>query len=387
MPGFEVNRFIDLSESVAKYLICSICLNIFKNAIRSDCEHTFCSQCVEDSIKTNKNDCPECRNGFIKRKRNSTISSDDNTIIVSDFIFRTNLLVNNMINVLKIKCDYEWNGCQKVTELGLLSSHLKESEHRLCKTCEHPVGEDVEHNPQKCIELLKNDGNESKKKLNEINEINELNETNLKLNQTLNESKKKLKETNEKFNQLKEKCLKLEEKVKHLERLPPIPTTTSGLDGSIPELNLEAIEMYLGPHRATFRKLSLKSRSVYLFGVSATGSGSYRFNITIPISEIQELFYCLKPKNVIILRPKSEAYNIMKTLFETHSPNDHKSGVDSKDSENLFIIIKLKDNIDIFVSHLISRSKDMPELKVKEISPQEVNRFKERILMDIIILT
>ena len=52
MSGFEVNRFVDLSERESQHLICGICRNVFNNAIRSDCEHTFCRQCVEDWIKT-----------------------------------------------------------------------------------------------------------------------------------------------------------------------------------------------------------------------------------------------------------------------------------------------------------------------------------------------
>ena len=223
MCGFEVNRFVDLSESVSKHLICSICLNIFRNAIRSECEHNFCRQCVGNWIKSNKNYCPECRKAFIKRKRNLRTSCDDNTLIVCDFVFKTNLMANNLINELKIKCDFESNGCKEVIELGLLSSllssHLKECQHKICKNCGFPFREHIEHIPQKCIERLKNDKNESKKKLNEINE---------------------------KFNELKEKYLKLENKVKQLERLPPIPTTTSSLYDSIPELSLEPIKIFFG---------------------------------------------------------------------------------------------------------------------------------------------
>ena len=62
-----------------------------------------------------------------------------------------------MINELKIKCDNEGNGCQTVIELGLLSTHLKECEHRLWKTCGFPVGENGEQISGQCIKLLKND--------------------------------------------------------------------------------------------------------------------------------------------------------------------------------------------------------------------------------------
>ena len=124
-----------------------------------------------------------------------------------------------------------------MTELGLLSSHLKECEHRLCKTCGLTVGGNVEHNPRICIALLKTDRNELK------NKFNELIQKDLKLNQ---------------------KNRKLEEKVKQLERLPPIPTTTYSLYDSIPELNLETDLITFGTHTPSAQILSLKSDGVYL---------------------------------------------------------------------------------------------------------------------------
>ena len=48
------------------------------------------------------------------------------------------------------------------------------------------------------------------------------------------------------------------------------------------------------------------------------------------------------------------------------------------DPKHWYIIIKLKNSIDVYVSHLISLSKDI-KLKVKEISLQEVNHFIERV--------
>ena len=91
MPGYEENRFVDLPQ-ISKHLFCGICLNIFKNAINTVCDHTFCKDCIEDCLRipTNNKKCPECRKDFIKRKRNLTTSLEDNTIIVSGYVFRTN---------------------------------------------------------------------------------------------------------------------------------------------------------------------------------------------------------------------------------------------------------------------------------------------------------
>ena len=47
------------------------------------------------------------------------------------------------------------------------------------------------------------------------------------------------------------------------------------------------------------------------------------------------------------------------------------------DPKHWYIIIALKRNINVYVSHLITLSKDIPELKVAEISAERVNHFIE----------
>jgi hypothetical protein len=66
--------------------------------------------------------------------------------------WETNRNFNNLINDLKIKCDFVSNGCKEVLELGSLSKHLEECDYNLCISCGLKMGKKVEHN---CIELLK----------------------------------------------------------------------------------------------------------------------------------------------------------------------------------------------------------------------------------------
>jgi hypothetical protein len=58
MSGYEINRFVDLSQSDAEELTCSICQDIFRNPVVTKCcLQTFCEQCINDWLLTNNN-CP-----------------------------------------------------------------------------------------------------------------------------------------------------------------------------------------------------------------------------------------------------------------------------------------------------------------------------------------
>ena len=87
--------------------------------------------------------------------------------------------------------------------------------------------------------------------------------------------------------------------------------------------------MLFATYKAKFERLSLKSNGVYLSRVSGE-SGPNRYNIELTFAEIQELIYCLHPKNVVILKPASDACLLIKqNIFENDSPNGHKFDVDS----------------------------------------------------------
>ncbi|XP_054163540.1 E3 ubiquitin-protein ligase NRDP1-like [Oppia nitens] len=184
MPGFETNRFVNLEviDGLIDELRCSICMNIYETAVQTCCGHNFCYGCLKQWIQSNgdRKECPECRQLLSSRKRSN--SDNNNTIIISsDVVVDKNSKLNAIIGKLKIRCDYEWNGCSLVMALESLSAHLKECPHRLCPTCCLNVGPSREqHN---CIDQLKNEMNnwrnrflETEQKLKEmLVENNELN--------------------------------------------------------------------------------------------------------------------------------------------------------------------------------------------------------------------
>ena len=199
MPGFERNRFIDLTEREAKHFTCNVCHKIFNDPIKSECEHTFCKDCVQKWVRGRNKCCPECNKGFTTRKRLNNTRSDDNLVIVGSHTFKHNLMANNFVNDLKVKCDFVDNGCKEVIEFGLLSAHLKVCAHRLCGTCGVELGDPSQHN---CVQLLNNIKNELKNRI-------ETNEKAYKDQKTRSDNK--IKELMKKISDL-EKC-KSDEKV------------------------------------------------------------------------------------------------------------------------------------------------------------------------------
>lgn len=159
MPGFDISRIVGLDAKYAKTLECAICLLILDNPIITDCGHNYCYECLQYFVENGSDGCPKCRKKFSMKLSNRS-SNDDNCVVIyrnrMSYVFVRNLTLSEIISKLKINCDFEFNGCQKSLELGLLSGHLKECEHRLCKKCDfaYDSGKVDEHN---CLELLKND--------------------------------------------------------------------------------------------------------------------------------------------------------------------------------------------------------------------------------------
>jgi hypothetical protein len=58
MSGYELHRFVDLSQSETEEYTCSICHDIFCNPVVTNCcLQTFCEQCINEWLETNST-CP-----------------------------------------------------------------------------------------------------------------------------------------------------------------------------------------------------------------------------------------------------------------------------------------------------------------------------------------
>jgi hypothetical protein len=68
MSGYELSRFVDLSQSDAEEYMCSICQDIFRDPVVTNCcLQSFCEQCINKWLETNYT-CPYDRAELDKSK-------------------------------------------------------------------------------------------------------------------------------------------------------------------------------------------------------------------------------------------------------------------------------------------------------------------------------
>lgn len=77
-------KFVNLN-GVSKHLFCTICQEVFDDAKRINCGHTFCNNCIIEWIKKNSR-CPICR----QQCTNIDLSKD--------------LIASNIIGDLEVTC-------------------------------------------------------------------------------------------------------------------------------------------------------------------------------------------------------------------------------------------------------------------------------------------
>src|SRR5438128_199405 len=102
MPGYDISRFEGLTEE--EDLTCSICHCIFREpCVAPCCGHSFCKDCIADWLRNN-NTCP------FDRKR-----------LLVDNLQEPQRIPKNFLGKLKIRCDYEQDGCMEIVRLENLA--------------------------------------------------------------------------------------------------------------------------------------------------------------------------------------------------------------------------------------------------------------------------
>ena len=306
MPGFDSKLFVDLSEREAKVLNCGICLNVFDNAVNSECGHTFCKGCVQQWIENDHKECPECRKRFRAVLSSYGMINSENLVLISNFVFIRNLRINSMVSELKTKC--EFNGCEELIEFGLLSGHLKECEHRLCEKCGFGIKRVYEH---KCLELMRTDRNEWKAKFNEMEDKNK------KLEEELNSNKGGNEKTEQSIKELKDKISRLQTEIEEMSGLM--------LDSSKQMLVKSQFTDYIlfGAFKCQIQKFKLNSEAIKMKlsskirgNTSKNKDINIEYDIKIPFIEMQELMYCCDPSlPAIIIKPNIETYHKLQNVM------------------------------------------------------------------------
>ena len=137
MSGFEKSRVVGMSDEDLEEFLCDICQQIFNNPVVTQCcLQMYCKSCIEEWL-SHQNTCPH-----------------DRKLMTTSHITPAPRFALNLLNKLKIKCEFEERGCSLLTTIGDSYRHLEECDHKPepnCKTCGliKTVGE--EHN---CIESL-----------------------------------------------------------------------------------------------------------------------------------------------------------------------------------------------------------------------------------------
>ncbi|CAG2104125.1 unnamed protein product [Medioppia subpectinata] len=145
MPGYPTECFVDLSPELADEIQCSICLCVLCDAVDTKCRHSYCYECIEQWLtsQTGAKLCPECKqsvaNKYGKNSKKAKYNKRDpklNALLIgNDVVVYRNRRVNAIIGRLRVKCEWEANGCPHVMALDALAGHSANCEYRVCDWC------------------------------------------------------------------------------------------------------------------------------------------------------------------------------------------------------------------------------------------------------------
>ena len=135
MSGIDQDRFVNVSTSDLDEFTCGICqLVLFEPRETQCCLQLFCNRCITQWLSAN-NTCPH-----------------DRRHLSSDQLRNPSRLVLNMLNKMRVKCEFYSNGCDIIKPLELIFKHGQQCDYNPvnhCKNCGVPKTE--RHN---CIDFL-----------------------------------------------------------------------------------------------------------------------------------------------------------------------------------------------------------------------------------------
>lgn len=126
MPGFERARVVSLCDKDLDEFTCGICQDIFVDPKETQCcRQIYCKECITEWLKDNTT-CPF-----------------DRKLLNAESLRSPSRVVTNLLNNMKVKCDYHLKGCKVISAMDQLSQHLKSCDknpNRLCESCGLSIG-------------------------------------------------------------------------------------------------------------------------------------------------------------------------------------------------------------------------------------------------------
>ena len=103
--GYEDRRF---EKEVDGNLHCPLCSNVLKDPFQCRRnQHLFCSPCIKRHLEQNSQTCPTC--------------SEE---LTAETLPLPPMIVIDLLNALKIRCDFAARGCRELVKLECLKRHI-----------------------------------------------------------------------------------------------------------------------------------------------------------------------------------------------------------------------------------------------------------------------
>ena len=118
MPGLDRSRIVDKSYDELVQFTCNICLMVFTEPmVTRCCRQLYCKQCIQEWLKSH-DICP----------------FDRRPMAIHELSHASRPFIN-LLNEVKVKCDFHTKGCTATPMLEKLTEHTKNCEFNLCKFC------------------------------------------------------------------------------------------------------------------------------------------------------------------------------------------------------------------------------------------------------------
>ena len=150
MSGIDRSRVVGKDEDELDEFICGICQHILDEPVLAQCcSQLFCHKCIDQEHR------------FV-------VNSPINPYPILARKSPAPLMVINLLNKLKIKCENYGNDCQTVLTIKEMANHMK-----TCNTCDScKTSKKLLTDKQNEIQSLKSENEELKNELDQLKGIN-----------------------------------------------------------------------------------------------------------------------------------------------------------------------------------------------------------------------